>query len=312
MLLHDDPRPICACDLDVLIICLALRSIAYACRRPNQRFQKDLGFSDLEMGWIFSIFALGYALFQTPGGWLADRFGPRLSLSGLVIFWSVFTGLTAVVTNWWNMLLTRFLFGMGEAGAYPGVARVIYSWVPEGERGLIQGINFSGSRIGGACSLLLLPALIDRLGWQGTFAALTGIGFVWAGGWYWWFRNDPATHRSVNDQELAKIDPCRKSTATEGLIRSISPLSFKQLASSPNIWLISLQYFCSNFTFYFCLTWFFPHLTATYGLKGLEAGIYSATPLLCGAAGNWFSGWLVDRIHRAGYWERITANSGNS
>ena len=145
----------------------------------------DLGFDDLQMGWVLSVFALGYAFCQTPGGWLADRFGPRVSLSAIVIFWSVFTGLTASVTNWWTMLLTRFLFGAGEAGAFPGVARATYSWIPAAERGLMQGFNFSGSRFGGALSLVFLPLLIGQLGWRGSFVALMVFGFVWAVGWFW-------------------------------------------------------------------------------------------------------------------------------
>ena len=109
----------------------------------------DLGLSETEFGWVMSAFALGYALCQTPGGWLADRFGPRRILTAVVTFWSIFTGLTAAAFNFVSMLVARFLFGAGEAGAFPGISRAVFSWVPMAERGIVQGINFSGSRLGG-------------------------------------------------------------------------------------------------------------------------------------------------------------------
>ena len=107
----------------------------------------DLSLNDRQMGWVLSVFALGYALFQTPGGWLADRLGPRRALSIIVVIWSIFTGLTAAAFNFLSMLIVRFLFGAGEAGAFPSLARATFSWIPMQERGAVQGINFSGSRI---------------------------------------------------------------------------------------------------------------------------------------------------------------------
>jgi len=117
---------------------------------------KDLQFTNAQMGWVFSAFSLGYALLQTPSGWLADRLGPRRVLAMIVAVWSVFTGLTALASSWTTMLLVRFLFGAGEAGAFPGMSRAVYAWIPMKERGLVQGINFSGSRIGAAVTLPLI------------------------------------------------------------------------------------------------------------------------------------------------------------
>jgi len=119
----------------------------------------DLQLSEQQMGWVLSAFALGYALCQAPAGWLADRFGPRLILSMVVVFWSAFTGLTAVASGLAMLLIVRFLFGAGEAGAFPGMARAAYSWIPMHERGIVQGISFSGSRIGAA---LAWPAVTRR------------------------------------------------------------------------------------------------------------------------------------------------------
>lgn len=286
----------------------------------------DLGFDDVQMGWVLASFALGYALFQTVGGWLADRLGPRTSLSAIVVFWSVFTGLTAAASNYGSMLLTRFLFGAGEAGAFPGVARANYSWIPPVERGIVQGINSSGSRLGGAMSLIVLPLMIARLGWRGSFVALMFLGFGWAVGWFWWFRNDPASHPAVSLDELALITADHKQTAesstpdvaadqnknhdqqSDQSTTERQPSLLYDMLQSSNLWLISAQYFSSNFTFFFCLTWLFPHLSKTYQLTDLQAGMYSAVTLVCGAIGNWFGGWLVDRIYRAGHWRASRRN----
>src|SRR5574341_888027 len=164
---------------------------------------RDLGLTDRQMGWVLSAFALGYALFQMPAGLLADRFGPRRVLTAVVVFWSIFTGLTATAVNHATLLLYRVHFGAGEAGAYPGCARAVFSWIPLAGRGLVQGINFPGSRLGGAIALPLVTWMIGALGWRATFVALTLVGFVWAAGWFLWFRDDPAEHPRIAEGELA-------------------------------------------------------------------------------------------------------------
>jgi ACS family glucarate transporter-like MFS transporter len=265
----------------------------------------DLSLDDRQMGWVLSVFALGYAVFQTPGGWLADRVGPRRALSIIVLVWSTFTGLTAAASNFLSMLVVRFLFGAGEAGAFPGIARATFSWIPMNERGAVQGINFSGSRIGGAVSLATLPAMIEALGWRSSFIVLMFIGFVWAFLWHWWFRDDPAQHRGIDPDELAHILSHRQQQS-DGLPVEANQTSHRlspaKIAMSSNMWLLSIQYLCSNFTFFFCLTWLFPHMQKTYQLSGIEAGLYSAAPLVFGAVGNWVSGWLVDAMYRRGAW----------
>jgi ACS family glucarate transporter-like MFS transporter len=270
----------------------------------------DLKLSDTEMGWVLSAFALGYALCQTPAGVLADRLGPRSILTAVVVFWSMFTGLTAAAWNLATMLVARFLFGAGEAGAFPGLARATYAWFPMQERGLVTGINFSGARIGAACTLPLMALAIERLGWRLSFVALMAIGFVWAAVWFLWFRNDPQEHPQVGQAELQHILKHRQQQ-TSG--KQQPRVSLLQLALSANVWLICLQYFGSNFTFFFCLTWMHPYLKQTYQLDAVTAGVYAAVPFLCGAAGNWTAGWLVDRMYHAGRWtasRRVPAMAG--
>lgn len=259
---------------------------------------RDLDLTDRQFGWILSAFAFGYALFQTPCGAFADRYGARKVLSAVVSLWSIFTGLTAAAWNFVSMLVIRFLFGAGEAGAFPGMARTVYAWIPIEERGLVKGINFSASRLGAAITMPLLPLLIAALGWHLTFVLLMMVGIVWAGVWWWWFRDEPTEHPGVGPTELAHITAHRQSGAAPAA--PPAPLPLGRMLAARNMWLMMLQYFGSNFTFFFCLSWLFPYVQTTYDLAYTEAGFYTMVPLFGGAAGNLFSGWLVDRLYRAG------------
>lgn len=261
---------------------------------------ESLNLSDKQMGWVLSIFALGYALFQTPSGYLADRFGPRKILVAVVSIWSLFTALTGAVYQFTTLLVVRFLFGVGEAGAFPGMARVVYAWIPLRERGIVNGINFSGGRIGAAIALPVVAWLIDLTSWRMSFVILGIIGVLWSLVWYFWFRDNPREHPSISEEEAAYISEHIQPEDTETPKDQVP--SIRKMFQSRSMWLLMGQYFSSNFTFFFCLTWLFPHLKVKYNLDMVEAGFYSSAPLLCGAFGNWFSGWLVDFIYRKGKW----------
>ncbi|RXK56341.1 MFS transporter [Oleiharenicola lentus] len=258
----------------------------------------DLGLTDTQFGWVMSSFAIGYALFQTPSGMLADKLGARKILTAIVASWSIFTGLSAVAWNYGSMLVIRFLFGAGEAGAFPGMARTVYSWIPTQERGLVKGINFSGSRLGAAFALPVLGITVESLGWKLTFAILMVIGCGWSLAWWLWFRDDPSEHNGISAQELAYIRANRQGGAAPPVSGRL-PLG--HMFRSSSLWLMMTQYLFSNFTAFFCLTWLYPHIKGTYNLSAGGAGLYAMVPLLCGAAGNIFSGWLVDRIYASGH-----------
>jgi MFS transporter, ACS family, glucarate transporter len=277
----------------------------------------DLGLSETQMGWVFSAFALGYALFQTPSGWMADRIGPRRALALIVTAWSVFTGLTAAAGSWASMLVVRFFFGAGEAGAFPGMARAVYSWIPMHERGLVQGINFSGSRVGAAVTLPLIAWLITEIGWRPTFVVLMIVGFAWALVWLLAFRDDPVDANWLSDAErdylLISRQQAKPAQAIDSAASAEKVSFWRALQSSTTVWALCGQYFASNFVFFFGLTWFFPQLKARYGLSGLEASVFAAVPMIFGAVGNWTSGWWVDRLYRAGHWvasRRLPAITG--
>lgn len=260
----------------------------------------ELGLSDTQFGWVLSAFALGYALFQTPAGAMADRFGPRLVLASMVALWSFFTGLTALARSFGVLLLVRFLFGAGEAGAYPACARAFYNWLPAAERGLAQGISFSGSRLGAAFALPAVAWLVTMAGWRSTFVILGALGIAWAAAWWAWFRDRPEEHPAVSAEERDLIVAGRGQART-GTPR---PLSAAVLLSSSNMRLAMGQYFASNFTFFFCLTWLFPYLQRTFQLQAIEAGFLASAPLVAGAIGNWVGGATVDRIYSRGAWAR--------
>jgi MFS transporter, ACS family, glucarate transporter len=259
---------------------------------------RELGLNNEQWAWVLAAFAFGYALFQTPGGAMADKLGGRLVLSAVVTAWSVFTGLTAAAWNFVSLLVIRFLFGAGEAGAFPGMARVVYSWIPVKERGLVKGINFSGSRIGAALAMPGVAWLIHQIGWHKAFLVLMLIGLVWAAFWWLWFRDEPTQHKTISKSELHFILANRQDGSANGA--KPEPLRVGRMFASGNLWLMMAQYFGSNFTFFFSLTWLYPYVKSKYNLTAVDAGFYAMIPLLGGAVGNIFSGWLVDFLYQRG------------
>lgn len=255
--------------------------------------QSDLNISSQMMGYIFGIFALGYALFQIPAGWVADNYGPRKALSWIVLAWSSFTALTGAAWNAASMLVVRFLFGVGEAGAFPGATRAFYNWIPAKERGFANGIFHSGARVGAAMSLFLMPFLIKLVGWRLTFVLNGVLGIVWVAIWYWWYRDKPRQHPKVGDAELKYIED-----GIESGQKDTGKVSLAQILTSSNMLLIMYQYMASNITFFISFTWLLPYLVSQWGE---EAGMYAPVPLVCGMFAQWFAGWMTTRIYAMGY-----------
>ena len=255
----------------------------------------DLDFTVTEFGWIMAVFTLGYALLQTPSGRMADSKGPRFVITSIVGSWSVLTAITGLAWNYTSMLVIRFLFGAGEAGAFPALSKVAYNWFPVKERGIVQGINFSGSRIGAAVGLPLVALLIEQFGWRHTFLIFGVVGVFYALIWFFIFRDKPEDSSMIGETEREYIIKNRQQGNTKKEI-----LPFSTILHSSNMWLAMLQYTCSNFTFYFTLTWMYPYIKEKFMLGSIEAGMYAAVPLIAGAVGNWVSGILVDSIYSKG------------
>src|SRR5436190_13166558 len=165
----------------------------------------DLHLTVLQMSVVFSAFTLAYSLFEIPSGWLGDVVGPRRVLTRIVVWWSAFTMLTATARGYQSLVTIRFLFGAGEAGAFPNSARSFSRWFPPGERGRANGVMFLGSRVGGMLSAPIALLIVARWGWRASFVAFGTLGLAWAAAWFAWYRDDPAEHPDVNGEELAVI-----------------------------------------------------------------------------------------------------------
>ncbi|MBV5349117.1 MFS transporter [bacterium] len=259
----------------------------------------DLGFSMTEFGWIMAVFTLGYALFQTPAGKLADSLGARGVIAGIVTIWSALTAVTGFAWSYTSMLVIRFLFGAGEAGAFPALSKVVYNWFPISERGIIQGINFSGSRIGAAFAMPLVAWMLAEIGWRHTFLVFGAFGILYGVLWFLIFREKPEQGRLIGSDEVAYITKNRQQSSP-GAKKS---LTFGTIMKSTTMWKTMVQYICSNFTFYFSLTWMYPYIQERFQLGLVEAGFYTSIPLVAGAVGNWLAGILVDAIYRNGKWK---------
>jgi len=257
----------------------------------KQAIGDGLRLDDQAMGSVFSAFALGYALAQIPAGWFADRFGPRLMLTWVVTLWSAFTALTGAATGLWSLLAIRFAFGIAEAGAYPGAARALYSWLPNAERGRAHGILFSGARIGAAGAFPLMNRLLASASWRTVFLLLSIPGLVWAILWAALFRNEPA----------APPEPTRREDAGAG-----TPGEVLGIIQSRRMRLAMAQYLIANFITFLPLSWMLPYLIEQYRLSSAKASYYATLPLLIGAAAQWISGFLVDAMCRSRYraWSR--------
>jgi MFS transporter, ACS family, glucarate transporter len=237
----------------------------------------DLQLSTDQMGWVFGAFTFAYAVFEIPSGRLGDIIGPKKVLTRIVLWWSAFTAATGLAWNYVSLLATRFLFGVGEAGAFPNISGAFARWLPERERGRAHGILFFGSRIGGAAAPLLVTPIIALSGWRVSFWIFGALGVVWCVFWWRWFADDPAKHPGVNAAELKVI-------RADGLREKHGHLPWNSLFSKPMMKICSM-YFCYGYTLYFYLTWLPTYLSKVRGFSNASTSIIHAIVLLsCGAA----------------------------
>lgn len=258
------------------------------------QIMRDLSLSSFQMSFVFSAFTATYALFEVPTGWWGDRVGTRRVLTRIVVWWSVFTGLTATAWNYPSLLALRSLFGMGEAGAWPNVAKTFSSWFPLRERGTAQGVFFMGAHLGGGLTPLLVTLLLTRLPWRLVFVLFAGTGLVWAAGWRYWFRDTPREHAQVNDAEAAYIEGGRALLLPGETLPSIGGAAVR----SPSVWFLCLMYFTQTYGFYFFITWFPTYLKQEKGLSGTLLSLMAGAPLLFSVAGDLLGGLLTDKLTR--------------
>jgi MFS family permease len=249
----------------------------------------DLGLDPVQMGYVFSAFAVAYALFEVPGGWLGDRIGPRKVITRIVVWWSVFTVFTGLVSKLWTLVVVRFLFGAGEAGAYPNAAKIFSRWMPRSERGYATGMMWMFGRGGGAFAPALVVYLLDHIHWRMTFAVFGVVGIVWAIFFYWWIRDHPEEKKGVNAEEIQLIHEGHE--ARDEMDHANVP--WGRLLRSGNLWTIMWMYFTFSYGWYFYITWMPTYLKA----RGVSMS-YGGMPLLFGAIGSVLGGLLTDYVVR--------------
>lgn len=255
----------------------------------------DLHLSVLQMSVVFSAFTLSYSLFEIPSGWLGDIVGPRRVLARIVLWWSAFTMLTSAARGFPSLVAIRFLFGAGEAGAFPNIARSFSRWFPIRERGRANGVMFLGSRVGGMLSAPVALFIVSRWGWRTSFVLFGTIGLAWAAAWFTWYRDRPEDHPAVNTEELAWIRQDQRDTQSLPR-RDRTP--WGALLRSRNLYAICAMYFAFGYGLYFYFTWLPTYLIKQLGFSVLAGGLFASLPFVLAGFADLAGGWLTDYLCR--------------
>jgi ACS family glucarate transporter-like MFS transporter len=259
----------------------------------------DFHLDQQQLGFIFSAFTIGYALFQIAGGLLADRFGPRRILALGAVWWAVFTSLTAAISTRIAAALfvfcaVRFFLGAGEAVMYPSSNRWVANWVPTAECGLATGIIFMGVGGGAALTPPIITFVMTRYGWRVSFWVCAVIGLAVGAVWFLIARDLPDHHPWVNDAERERIRLGIQASATP----SHSRFLWGALLGSGDVWALTLSYFCFSYAAYMFFSWFFIYLTAVRGMDLRSGSFYSALPFIAISLGSATGGFIGDRVSR--------------
>ena len=286
----------------VLFFAATLAIITYVDRvcisQAAPAMQAELGLTKVQMGYAFAAFGWAYALFEIPGGWLGDRFGPRKVLMRIVTMWSIFTVATGWAWNLVSLVVCRFLFGMGEAGCFPNITKAFTTWFPIAERVRAQGVLWLSARWGGAFTPLLVGWMLasggeDRAGlglhYRWVFLIFGLLGVVWAVSFFRWFRDQPKDHPAVNAGELAVIG-ATQSTGDHSI-------PWSKLLASRTVWFLWAQYFFMSYAWYFYITWFPTYLREQFpGIGDIQRALLACVPLFFGGIGSLLAGLLSARL----------------
>jgi ACS family glucarate transporter-like MFS transporter len=246
----------------------------------------------VQMGYVFSAFALAYASFGIPAAWILDRKRVRFVLTRMVVWWSVFMVATGASLGFTSLIASRFMFGVGEAGAWPAMALTFSRWIPRSERGRVQGAFFAASHFAGGITPFLVTILLPYMSWRAIFAFFGVFGFVWAAIWRSWFRDEPSEHSGVNAAELAYIAP-----GDENRIQRQTGWAFwRSLMRSRSLLALCVIYFPNSFVFYFCITWLPTYLSERFGLTLKTLSFFAGLPLILSLFGDLFGGFTTDRM----------------
>jgi MFS transporter, ACS family, glucarate transporter len=255
--------------------------------------------SNVQLGWVFSSFLAGYAIFQTPGGRLADRLGPRRVLAGGVIWWGIFTALTASVPSQitgalWLFVSTRFLLGAGEAVMYPASNQFVARWIPVQERGIANGWIFAGVGAGAGLSPPLITYIMLHYGWRASFWICAVIGLLAGLVWFLWAKDDPAQHSSVSASELEFIRQGVSTGKTDNKDQRL--IAWSSILKSREVWAITLSYFSFGYVAWIFFSWFYLYLAQVRNLNLKASAFYAMLPFLAMAACCPLGGFISDRL----------------
>ena len=248
------------------------------------RMQADLHIDPIGWGWVTGIFTLSYALFEIPTGTLADRWGPRQVLTRIVLWWSAFTALTGAATGYFPLLATRFLFGAGEAGAFPGSSVVVARWFRPSQRATLSGVTLMASQIGGALAPMLVVPIQSRFGWRASFFVFGVLGLVWAAVWYFWFRDSPEEKAGVGQPLDTETPPMHGHH-----------FPWRVALRSPSVLALMGTAACYVYAYNFFQTWFHTFLVKGRGFSE-ESLLLSALPYVVAACANLGGGMVSDAL----------------
>jgi MFS family permease len=272
--------------LFLLVLVMYFDRLCIAVAGP--RMQHDLHLSPSQWGWVIGAFTLAYAAFEIPSGLLGDRIGARRVLTRIVLWWSTFTTLTGAVASYPMLLMVRFLFGAGEAGAFPNSAAVVGRWIPNSERARATSVIWMASATGGILTPLIVVTLQKAYGWRMSFFLFGSLGLIWAAIWYWWFRDTPAQKPDVPAAERALIgNPVTPSH--EGL-------PWGRVLRDGNFVRLMLMYHTYCWGAYFFLTWYPTYLQIGRGLTEDQMKIASSLPSWVSLMAVTAAGFLSDRL----------------
>jgi MFS family permease len=254
---------------------------------------REFHLDKIAMGWSVSAFNWTYALFQIPGGWLADRFGSRIVLTVAIMWWSVFTAATGGAFSGASLAVTRGLFGMGEAAAWPAASRSLLRWLPLDQRAFGQGFQHSGARLGAAFAPTVVVFLIARSGWRAVFYLFGVAGILVAIVWNLYYRDFPQDHFGVNRKELQMLEG-----ALRAYPKARSSVPWRRILRSRDLLCLSLAYFCYGWVFWMYLQWLPTYLAEVRHLTQIRMGVAASLPLIAATIMNMAGGWLSDALAR--------------
>jgi len=252
---------------------------------------RDLKLSQIQMGYAFSAFTLAYAIFEIPTARWADKIGSRKVLTRIVLWWSAFTMATAGAFSYVSLLVVRFLFGIGEAGAWPNAARVFARWIPARERGRVQGLFFAGAHLSGGLTPIAVAYLATFLHWRTIFLSLGSVGVFWSVAWFVWFRDEPRDHPSVSPAEADMIE------ASRGLPPGHAG-SWREVLKTRSLLPLCLQYFANTYGFFFFISWLPTYLEKSRGMASVELALFAGLPLLLSVVADITGGLTTDALSK--------------